>query len=456
MVRYSVEHQRNIAYDLLELKSKNIKISTYFQPDKPVIIYGFDFIGREIYNEIKDKVKTIFFVDRAHDGEFYDGVAIYSLKNNELRKISTEYDEILLLIMIMSDEEVILKDVKGIIPNIQYHSLYNIFAFCKLKYDGAFKAKQNKRTLQLLNDIIEDKNSNLRQIVLVGTAYTELLSMMYIGEWQDSLYIMERYIDGKIVDRMQERDMLCLYEENPVEYYDLTYVIAKYAINHDIKVYGHDHMRLSRAFLNNKVTVIEDGLANYDFKYSENYSCTLDNGRQYYPLGYDFLVEKVILTGQFEVPQLLLGKTEIISPPQLWDKLTEKQKDELIYIFDFPYNELKKRMSGKESIIFLTEPCISDGEVIRTHEKQIAIYKRILENYPKSQVIIKPHPADDIDYFHEFPEYYILGKQFPVQIISWFQLGVCKYIIMKESSCLNIFKKICDVDVYDGDRLVTE
>ena len=110
---------------------------------------------------------------------------------------------------------------------------------------------------------------------------------------------------------MVQMNMYCLYEKTPVEYYDLTYVIADYARRYNIPVYGHDHMRLSRAFINNKIKVIEDGLANYDFKYSQNYNCYLDNGRQYFPFGYDEIVEKVVLTEQFDIPEQLLKKWKL-------------------------------------------------------------------------------------------------------------------------------------------------
>ncbi len=36
---------------------------------------------------------------------------------------------------------------------------------------------------------------------------------------------------------------------------------------------------------------------------------TLDNGRQYFPFGYDEIVEKVVLTEQFDIPEQLLKKS---------------------------------------------------------------------------------------------------------------------------------------------------
>lgn len=47
---------------------------------------------------------------------------------------------------------------------------------------------------------------------------------------------------------MTENDIPCLYEEDAGEFYDICYIIAEYAREKGIPVYGHDHMLLSRSF----------------------------------------------------------------------------------------------------------------------------------------------------------------------------------------------------------------
>ena len=102
-MRYSVEHQRNIAYDLLYFRRKEIDISEYFEKNEPVIIYGFDFIGKEIYHAIKKQVNVLFILDREHDNECYDNTAIYSLDNECINYITDKYGKIKLIISILSD-----------------------------------------------------------------------------------------------------------------------------------------------------------------------------------------------------------------------------------------------------------------------------------------------------------------------------------------------------------------
>lgn len=455
-MRYSVEHQRNIAYDLLYFRRKEIDISEYFEKNEPVIIYGFDFIGKEIYHAIKKQVNVLFILDREHDNECYDNTAIYSLDNECINYITDKYGKIKLIISILSDEKNILRDTKNRINNIEYTSIYTVLAECRIKKDNEFRELKNKRTLSLLENILQNRKTELKYIVLVGTAYTELLSLLYLGDVKNTLFIMERYIAPEVNETMVQMNMYCLYEKTPVEYYDLTYVIADYARRYNIPVYGHDHMRLSRAFINNKIKVIEDGLANYDFKYSQNYNCYLDNGRQYFPFGYDEMVEKVVLTEQFDIPEQLLKKVEIIQPSKLWDELSYEKKIFMANIFDFPYEEVRERIKNKKCIILLTEPTISDGEKIKSCDEQIKMYRSILSNYSSSNIMIKPHPADIIDYSVYFKDKFILNRYFPIQMLDWFGLPVDRYIVMKESSCCNIFKGKYNVDIYDGEKLIGE
>ena len=197
-MRYSVEHQRNIAYDLLYFRRKEIDISEYFEKNEPVIIYGFDFIGKEIYHAIKKQVNVLFILDREHDNECYDNTAIYSLDNECINYITDKYGKIKLIISILSDEKNILRDTKNRINNIEYTSIYTVLAECRIKKDNEFRELKNKRTLSLLENILQNRKTELKYIVLVGTAYTELLSLLYLGDVKNTLFIMERYIAPEV------------------------------------------------------------------------------------------------------------------------------------------------------------------------------------------------------------------------------------------------------------------
>lgn len=452
-IRYSVEHQRNIAYELLDLRRRGMDFSSCFKEQEPVIIYGFDFLGKEICQEIKNRVNVLCFIDRAYDKEVYEGIPVFSLNNEELIKQTDCYDEIKLLVMIISDTEKIISDVTECLKNITYVSLYTLFFECKMK-TAAFISEQNSETLEILHKILDDTESDIANIILTGTSYTTLLGMLYLKDWKNSLFIMERFVPEVVVRNMQERGIWCLYERQPVQYYDLCYVISEYARKRHIPVWGHDHMKLSRAFLTNGIRVLEDGLGNYKYSYAKRHMIVLDEGRCYMPMGYDDLVSKVVLTGQFPLPEEIVDKIEVVSPSLLWGNRGAAEKKEIAGIMGFPYEEIEQEIEAGKTIIFMTEPHVSGGEMWMEEEQQIKMYRHILSNYQKSQIMIKPHPGDHINYAEKMPEYYVLKGQFPIQMIAWFGIKIEKYIVMNHSSCLNLLKETSRVDVYDDGCLV--
>lgn len=455
-MRYSVEHQRNIAFDILDFNRKKISIDSAFEENEPVIIYGFDFLSKEIYENIKKKVNVLFFLDRAHDNESFAGTKIYALTNDKIYHITAKYKKIKVIIMILSDVDKISADLNDKFDNVEPLSLYKVIMKCKLLYDKELTTQLNEQTNSILTNILRDNPINIKNIVLVGTSYTELLGILYLKDWKDSLFIMERYVPESVFHKMREQGLSCLYEKKAVQYYAICYLIAEYAKKWGIPIWGHDHMQLSRAFLNNKINVLEDGLGNYDFKYTAQYTSILDNGRKYDVLGYDRLVERVVLTGQFDIPEELIHKVEVVEPVAMWRKKEEKEKKLISYIFGFPYRELLTKSQEGKNIIFLTESSIDVGEEVMTRENQIKLYKNILANYPIEQVMIKPHPADVNNYSELLPGYVVLDKKFPVQMVEWFDINVAKMVMMKESSCVNIFRDRYAVDIYDNEAVLVK
>lgn len=423
-----------------------------FRKDEPLIIYGFDFLAKEIYHELKNKCNILFFLDRAHDGEIYDNTPIYSLDNSDVPEKTMKYKEVILLVTIISDIEKILNDTTSRIKNVKYFSLYKLFTSCKLKWDTEFIETQNPETLSVLDKMLDGEKTDISCIILVGTAYTELLGMLYIDEWKNALFILERYVSQSIADNMKSKGMYCLYEKNAVEYYDISYMIADYARRMNIPVFGHDHMQLSRAFLSNNIHVLEDGLANYDGISKNQYFIILDCGRRYYSFGYDELVQEMILTNRlFEVPESIKSKIKWVNPALLWVKKSYEDKRHITDIMGFEYDIICKEVESGRDIIFLTEPNIADGEVILNVDEQMKVYSKILSRYPQSKVMIKPHPADNIDYASYFPQHFVMTKRFPIQLLEWFDIKISKFIIMNGSSCVDFFKNRYPIDIYDND-----
>lgn len=458
-MRYNVEYQRNIAYAFLELKREGVEFSSFFKIDEPVIIYGFDFLGKEIFHEIQNKVNIVCMIDREHDGEFYENVPLYSLDNAELKKRTTQYSAIKLLVAIVSDEDRIVCDTASIIPQVRYISLYETFSCLKIRHNLKFAMEQNDNTMQMLRYAIEDKRIDISAIVVVGTTYSMLLAMLYLKDWKNALYIMERFIPSTVAERMKKQGLFCLYERTSVEYYDICYTLADLAKKGNIPVYGQDHIRISRAFWKNSMNVIEDGLMNYDHQYVLRHMNFMDDGNIYLPGGFNDRVKHVLLTGLDKIPQQLEDKVELIDPKQLWKEKNVEARRIIARVMGFDYEEVRRLIKEGRDIVLLTEPIIIAGEHVQTEEGQKKIFSNILSNYDKKRIMIKPHPGDNIDYTDAFSECYILDRFFPVQMIDWMDLGIKRFIIIEtteKTSCRNIFKGKYEVDLYYYDKLMDE
>lgn len=447
-MRFRTEHQRNIAFDLLRLKRKGISIIQYFQKGEPVIIYGLDFLGKEMYFELKEWVNMICFIDRSHDMEHFDGIPIFSIDNTALKALLTRYEKVKVLVMILSDWDNISNALYERYKNAIPISPYLLTASLKVKKTDSFEHKQ-QLAMDIVKEIINDKPVNISKIVLVGTSYTELLSFLILPDWQSSLFLAERFFPAGVVSKMTEYNIPCLYEEDFGEFYDICYLIAEYAKKKGIPIYGHDHMLLSRSFFENGITVIEDGDANYNFKHAITYHNILDNGDIYYPFGFDEHVEKVLLTGLMDVPPELERKAECIKPMELWKAKSEEEKRVISDIFSFPYDEILALIQSGKDTLFLTEAyAYVNGDNVIPVEKQIRLYQEILSEYDPGRILIKPHPSDQVDYGKLMPEYKAIPKEFPMQMLKWTDIGFKKVILLWGTTCMHVFSNDYEIDVY--------
>lgn len=447
-MKHRSEHQRNIAFDLLRMNAAGISMGDYFEENEPVAIYGLDFLSKEIFNQIKNKVNVVCFIDRSHDNEVYQGIPVYSLDNSELQCVMKCHKAIRVVVMIMHDWTAIQKDILSHCENAIPISIYHISSWLKLYKTGA---SFNKPDLikDILEKVLNGEDALIDKIVLVGTGYTQLLSMLLLPQWENTLYIAERFFPKAIAEKLTEYNIPCIYEEDAGEFYDFTYLIAEYARKRKIPVYGHDHMLLSQAFLENGIHVIEDGDVNYNGDRAKKYVRILDDNRVYYPFGYSGLAETVILTGLMEIPEELSGKTTVVNPADLWQLKTEDEKQILNQIFSFPIEEIENLVSEGKNILLLTEPYTKmKGQHSISVEKQIELMNKILSLYDSEKVVIKPHPSDEVNYEKYFPECSIVGKSFPVQMIKWTGIKFDKIVMPGKHTCMYALKDAYEIVVH--------
>lgn len=105
---------------------------------------------------------------------------------------------------------------------------------------------------------------------------------------------------------------------------------------------------------------------------------------------------------------------------KLVDNLSEKDKELLLKVFVPDIEDLKAQMKDKQikTALILTEP-------LCTLDVRKEIFKDIVSTYEKEYTLIfKPHPRDELDYKTEFPEYSVIDRTVPMEMLNF--LKDCK------------------------------
>lgn len=214
-----------------------------------------------------------------------------------------------------------------------------------------------------------------------------------------------------------------------------------------ISVFGQDHTLVGNKLLaTDNFYLIEDGLMNYTITISEEkISRKIFNylmGRRKIN-GLDKGVKKIYLTGIAPIPKEIETKVKIINLKKLWNKKTKEEKNEILSIFKFNKNIIRK-INDKKYILF-TQPLYEDGAI--SEEEKIELYKKIIFNYSKKDLIIKTHPRERTDYKKYFPEIDILNNNFPSEIFDLLNIKFEKVITIFSTAALNFSKEI-KIDFY--------
>lgn len=100
---------------------------------------------------------------------------------------------------------------------------------------------------------------------------------------------------------------------------------------------------------------------------------------------------------------------------ELWNTSSTLKQEYIFNVFNIEasdINELKKRKT-----ILFTQPFFEDGN-LPTIEEHVALYRSILSRYDLSDVVIKKHPREHIDYLKYFPEAFVFNKPVPFQLLT--------------------------------------
>lgn len=122
-----------------------------------------------------------------------------------------------------------------------------------------------------------------------------------------------------------------------------------------------------------------------------------------------------------DVSVLPFHNNKYIEQPQaeLEERLSETDKEMLLRLFIINMDELMQKIKrgAGDKILVLTEP-LCDLEVRKR------IFSDIINEYGKidgrkGQILIKPHPRDELDYVKEFPEHVVLEGKFPMEVLNF-------------------------------------
>lgn len=98
---------------------------------------------------------------------------------------------------------------------------------------------------------------------------------------------------------------------------------------------------------------------------------------------------------------------------EMFNSLNSEQRKTIINVFlDTPLN-----FKNQDVSILITQPLYKDG-FLDNEEQQIKMYKYMIEKYTQGNIIIKPHPRDEIDYAKMIENSTVLKGDFPIEILN--------------------------------------
>lgn len=195
--------------------------------------------------------------------------------------------------------------------------------------------------------------------------------------------------------------------------------------NKDIYIYNDDsvvgyYMQLAKINYN----LLEDGLdcyKNIDRIYRYNYNIYEKIKRflgfGLYRFGNSKYSKTIEVNDKKDINLPIKNKLIEVPRKELFERLTEKQKKLILGIF-LQEDDIIKVIKGNSTLV-ITQPLFED-KLVDSKEKQIKIYKDIVQNYSIGKVIIKPHPRDTLNYEKYFKDCIVIKEKYiPLEILNF-------------------------------------
>lgn len=304
--------------------------------------------------------------------------------------------------------------------------------------------------------------------LFAGYTQYQLLIFLLLKQSDDELiFLLPKYLeDLKKVLEVKYRVEIIEREKPPLKklieylkYYSyIKKLIKKLDISIDTILYGDSI--INYAISNKNILCrLEDGTGNYITKAYEEKSSLKQRVYFFIDRIIYFLFFNKILLAEKEKIKKRINKyyvTEIapkdlwfedkvirLKLKELWLKKQEKEKEEILNVFNINIKLLKK-IEGRKIIIF-TQP-LSEDRIICEKEK-IKLYTKIINKYDEKEVIIKPHPREKTQYSKYFKNCVILNGNFPSELLYFEGIEISKVVTLFSTAALTFGKNV-EIDFY--------
>lgn len=136
-------------------------------------------------------------------------------------------------------------------------------------------------------------------------------------------------------------------------------------------------------------------------------------------------IRKIIISQEIDGLPDKLRKKVVIKDTKL---LIDKHKDEigriLVGLYDFDIKNL-----NENTVMVLTQPLAQYGYCTRKEQK--VLYKRICKRYNNKNIVIKPHPADKMNYTALGM---VLNRAFPIEVLNFTDVRIDTVITFGSSA----------------------
>lgn len=173
-------------------------------------------------------------------------------------------------------------------------------------------------------------------------------------------------------------------------------------------------------FAEKKFRVYEDGFGTY--RWNPTWKDKLRSMLLRVPerKGADRRIEAIFVQHPDRISRRLAHKTHPFSLEALSASLTPDQVSNMFKVFLDDATQLDALSEHRPRSIILTQD-LRRTRLIREEADQVKFYRAVWQDLidPSHQVVIKPHPADKIDYSAHFPQAIVLPRAFPIELLNF-------------------------------------